>query len=150
MSKTWKCTITPNFSDADPLRHINNCRLPVWFEQGRVPIFRLFHPSFALDSWPLILARISVDYIAQMRWDRDVEITTYIKKIGRTSVTIYQESHQEGVFTARGESVLVHFDYTVQKPQPIPQKIVEELERHLIGPEHPNLRTRSGRFPPVG
>lgn len=147
MAKVWKTTITPHFGDADPLRHINNCRLPVWFEVGRAPIFSIFHPSLELETWPLILAKISVDYVSQMRWDHNVEITTYIKKVGRSSFTTYQEAHQDGRLSAKGEAVLVHFDYATQKATPIPEAVAKELEKHLVPPDHPNLRTRSGRFP---
>lgn len=149
MTKPWKITITPHFGDADPLRHINNCRLPVWFELGRAPIFSVFHPSLELDTWPLILAKISVDYISQMRWDRDVEITTYIRKLGRSSFTVYQEAHQSGALGAKGEAVLVHFDYATQKSSPIPADIAGVLEKHMVPAEHPGLRSRSGRFSPV-
>lgn len=150
MSKMWKTSITPNFRDADPLRHINNTRLPVWFEQGRIPIFKVFHPSLDLETWPLILAKVTVDYIGQMRWDRDVEIRSFIKKYGRSSFTVYQEAYQEGALTAKGEAVLVYFDYSTQKSRPIPPEIARVLDEHLVDPENPNLRTRSGRFPAAG
>lgn len=150
MGNAWKTVITPGFGDADPLRHINNCRLPVWFELGRIPIFKVFHPSLDVETWPLILARISVDYLAQMRWDADVEIRTYIRKFGRSSLTVYQEAHQEGNFCAKGETVLVHFSYETQKSTPIPPEVARVLEMHLVSPESPNLRTRSGRFPAAG
>jgi Predicted thioesterase len=149
MTKPWKTVITPHFGDADPLRHINNCRLPVWFELGRAPIFSIFHPSLDVETWPLILARISVDYISQMRWDRDVEITTYIKKLGRSSFTVYHEAHQSGLLGAKGEAVLVHFSYETQKSSPIPGEVVKILEKHMVPTDHPGLRTRSGRFPAV-
>ncbi|MCD8350365.1 MAG: acyl-CoA thioesterase [Planctomycetaceae bacterium] len=150
MAKAWKTVITPGFGDADPLRHINNCRLPVWFEEGRIPLFKVFHPSLDLDTWPLILARISVDYIAQMRWDAEVEILTYIKKFGRSSLTVYQEAYQDNRLSAKGETVLVHFDYATQKSKPIPPDIAAILQAHLIEPDNPNLRTRSGRLPAAG
>ncbi len=147
MHEPWTCSITPNFGDADPLRHINNCVLPVWFELARTPIFSLFHPSLDYDTWPLILARIQVDYISQMKWGTDVQIRTYIKKFGRSSFTVYQEAFQNDVLGAKGEAVLVHFDYETQKSSPIPAHVAKELEKHLVDPTNLNLRTRSGRFP---
>ena len=146
----WKTVITPGFGDADPLRHINNCILPYWFETGRDPIFRIFHPSLEYDSWPLILARISVDYVSQMKYGVDVEIHTFIKKYGRSSLTVYQEAMQKGVLGAKGEAVLVHFDYRTQKSSPIPSEVARILDRHMVDPDNPNLRSRSGRLPVMG
>lgn len=146
----WKITITPEFGDADPLRHINNTMLPLWFELGRNAVFRVFHPSLDYDTWPLILAKISVDFVSQMKYGADVEIHTFIKKYGRSSFTVYQEAYQSGVLGAKGEAVLVHFDYKTQKSSPIPDNIAKVLEKHLVNPDNPNLRTRSGRFPAAG
>ncbi len=146
MSKSWKTSVTPGFGDADPLRHINNTMLPIWFELAREPIFRLIHPTLDYDTWPLILARIQVDFVAQMKFGQPVEIHTYIKKLGRSSFTVYQEAYQLGVLGVKGECILVHFDYRTQKSCPIPPAIAAELAEYLIDPENPNLRTRSGRF----
>lgn len=144
----WKKTVTPRFGDIDGLRHINNCKLPEWFELAREPFFRFFHPDLeAMENWSLIMARITVDFVSQMRLGSDVEIHTYIKKIGRSSVTTYQEAWQEGRLGAKGEAIVVHYDFRNLKSLPIPDHIRRELEKHLVDPENPNLRTRSGRFP---
>lgn len=143
----WKKTVTPRFGDIDGLRHINNCMLPVWFELGREPIFRYFHPDLSLGNWSLIMARISVDFVAQMRLGADVEIRTYMKKIGRSSMTAFQEAWQNGVLGAKGEAILVHYDFDNQKSLAIPDAIRDELKKHMIAEDHPGLRTRSGRFP---
>lgn len=147
----WKTTVRPAFNDIDAFVHVNNCRLPVWFELAREPVFAAFTPNLAddLTILPLIVARISLDYLAQMTIGHDIEIHTYIKKIGRTSVTTYQEAYQKGALSVKGDCVLVHFDYDAQKAAPIPNDIAEKLRKHMVDPENPNLRTRSGRFPAV-
>lgn len=38
-------TIEPAFYDTDALGHINNTRLPAWFELARNDLFRLFTPT---------------------------------------------------------------------------------------------------------
>ena len=148
----WKKTVTPRFGDVDGLRHINNCMTPVWFELAREPVFRLFHPdlSKALEDWKLIIAKITIDYVSQMRLGSDVEICTFIKKIGRSSATIYQEAWQDGQLGCKGEAVLVHYDFVNLKSLTIPDSIVSELLRHLVDEDNPNIRTRSGRLPVIG
>lgn len=146
----WKTSVHPAFGDVDGLGHINNCRLPVWFELGREPIYGIFMPELDPTRVPLIVARITVDYISQMKYGKDIEFHTFIKKIGRTSLTAYQEAYQNGILTAKGETVLVHFDYEEQKTLQIPEKEGAQLLKHMIDPDHPGLRSRSGRFQPPG
>ena len=146
----WTKSITPRFGDIDGLRHINNCMLPVWFEIGREPIFRYFHPDLDLEGWRLIMAKISVDFVSQMRLGADIEIRTFIKKIGRSSMTVYQEAWQDGELGAKGEAIIVHYDFDNLKSLPIPEDIREELLKHMVDEDNPNLRSRSGRFPGAG
>ena len=70
--------IEPRFSDTDALGHISNTAFPVWFEDSRTEFFKIFHPSLDLDSWPLIIARIEIDFLAQCYWGNDVSILSLI------------------------------------------------------------------------
>jgi acyl-CoA thioester hydrolase len=144
----WKTTVRPAFNDLDAFVHVNNCRLPVWFELAREPVFEIFTPGLDehLVELPLIVAKITIDYIAQMTIGHDVELRTYVKKIGRSSVTVYQEAYQRGVLSAKGDCVMVYFDYDAEKAVPVPSDIADILRKHMIDPDNPNLRTRSGRF----
>ncbi len=143
----WVKTVSPRFGDADALRHINNCMLPQWFELGRDPLCRIFMPVLDYDNFCLIMARISVDFVGQMRFGEDIEIRTYVKKVGRSSVTVYQEAWQGGQLGAKGDSTMVHYDFHNEKSVPIPQPIRDELEKHLLPEDSHPPRSRSGRFP---
>ncbi|MBB5322387.1 acyl-CoA thioesterase [Marinobacter oulmenensis] len=124
--------IEPRFSDTDALGHISNTSLPVWFEQGRTPIFRMFHPSLEVGTWPLIIARLEVDLMAQSYWHMPVEIRTGVGKIGNTSFHVIQEAWQNGKQIARGKCVLIHFDYEQEKSLPIPSEVRSKLEEHQV------------------
>ena len=125
--------VTPRFGDADGLRHINNTALVEWFEIGRNPIFRIFTPDLDLsyENWKLILVRTEFDYIGQMYYGEEVEIRSYITKIGNTSFTIGHESWQHGDLKARGKAVLVYYDFIEEKSKPISDSIRKSLEKHL-------------------
>ena len=124
--------IEPRFSDTDALGHISNTSLPVWFEQGRTPIFRMFHPSLEVGTWPLIIARLEVDLMAQSYWHMPVEIRTGVGKIGNTSFHVIQEAWQNGKQIACGKCVLIHFDYEQEKSLPIPSEVRSKLEEHQV------------------
>ena len=146
----WSKMVTPRFGDIDGLRHINNCVLPVWFELAREPFFRLFHPEPDFSDWRLIMARISVDFVAQLRLGYDVELRTYVQKLGRSSITVYQEAWQCGELGAKGEAVIVHYDFPNRKSLPIPDDVRSRLEEHLLTGDEAAPRGKSGRFPPIG
>lgn len=122
----------PRFSDTDALGHINNTVYPVWFEQARTPIFRIFHPSLEPKGWPLILARMEVDLKAQCYWAMPVEVRSGIGKIGNSSFEVIQEARQNGRLVARGVTVLIHFDYETQASVSIPEPIRSELAGHTF------------------
>ncbi len=123
--------VTPRFGDVDGLRHINNTMLPVWFELGREPLFRYFNPDMRLENWNLIMAHIDVDYIVPMALGSDIEIRTTVSKIGRTSFTVYQEAWQAETLSAKGNAVVVHYDFQNLKSILIPEAIRSLLEEHL-------------------
>ncbi|PXX90423.1 thioesterase [Marinobacter vulgaris] len=124
--------LEPRFSDTDALGHISNTTLPVWFEQARKPLFRIFHPTLEAETWPLIIARLEIDLMAQSYWHQPVEIRTGIGKIGNTSFHVVQEAWQSGKQIARGVAVLIHFDYEREKALPIPDGIRSKLSEHLM------------------
>ncbi|MBQ0831493.1 thioesterase family protein [Marinobacter sp.] len=123
--------LQPRFSDTDALGHISNTTLPVWFEQARMPLFKIFHPTLDVKTWPLIIARVEVDFVAQSYWHLPVEVRTGVGKIGNSSFQVVQEAWQDGKMIARGNAVLIHFDYNSEKALAIPDDIRAELSGHL-------------------
>lgn len=128
----WKITIEPKFKDTDALGHVNNNIIGEWFELARNDIFKIFNPKLNLDNWNLILVHTEFDFLAQIFYGNEVEIKTFIEKIGNSSFTIGHELWQNSEVKAKGTCVLVHFNYTEAKSQKIPDDIRFELEKHLF------------------
>ncbi len=125
-------TLTPRFSDTDALGHINNTMIPVWFEGARDPVFKLFTPTLDLTAWPLILAKIEVNFEAQIYYGKPVEVRTYIGRIGGSSFDVYQELWQENKRVSNGKAVMVNFDYKAQRSATISDEIRQQLNEHLF------------------
>jgi acyl-CoA thioester hydrolase len=89
-------TVTPRFGDMDILGHINNTVPVVWFELARNPLIKIFDPELKLSkkTFPLIMAHTDYDYVSQLYFQHDVEIRSWISKIGNKSFTVYQEAWQ--------------------------------------------------------
>ncbi len=126
-----KLFLTPRFCDTDALGHINHAVVLNWFEQAREPIFRLFIPDLNPSHWNLIIARIEVDYKAQIYYGHNIELTTSVQKIGNSSMTIAHEVWQKDTLCAQGGAVMIHFDYKKQQPKSIPAAIRQVLEQQF-------------------
>ncbi len=123
--------VKPRFSDTDALGHINNTMVPIWFEGARDPVFRLFMPELDTGNWQLILAKIDVEYHAQLFYGKDIEVKTYVSRIGGASFDVYQELWQNQQKCASGTSVMVHFCYQDQSALKIPDDIKQAMLQHL-------------------
>ncbi|MGA4844005.1 acyl-CoA thioesterase [Streptomyces sp. G45] len=124
-----KVTISPRFSEVDVLGHVTNSAVPVWFEHGRLPIFRLFSKEPNMRDLSLILRRYEIDFVRQIVASADVTIETKVAKLGNTSLTIEQTATQNGAEVAHGTCVMVHFDYERETTTSIPDHLRDELTR---------------------
>ncbi|MDD5959254.1 MAG: acyl-CoA thioesterase [Methanobrevibacter wolinii] len=133
----FKIMITPLFGDTDALGHINNNVLGRWFELARNDIFKLFVPdlSTSYDDWNLIMLKTEYEFLSQIFYGHDVEIRTYVSRIGHSSFTTYHEAWQNGILCAKGKATMVHFDFNAQKSVNIPDDIRKKLEEHFYNEE---------------
>lgn len=126
--------IQPRFSETDALGHINNTVFAVWFEGARTAVFRIFTPELNLKQWPLIIARVTIDYHAQTQYGEPVEIRTFISRLGSSSFDVYQEAWQNGIKCATGTTVMVQFDYQQQQAVALTGQQKTALSAHLLSP----------------
>ncbi|WNC72753.1 thioesterase family protein [Thalassotalea psychrophila] len=123
--------IKPRFSDTDALGHIGNTAIPVWFEGARDPVFKMLSPTLDLQKWPIILAKTEIEFHAQLFYGQDIEVRTYLAKVGNASFHVYQEVWQQEIKCASGTATMVYFCYDMQKSKPIPDDIRNKLTEHL-------------------
>ena len=130
----FSVTVTPRFGDMDALRHINNTVPVVWFELARNPLLKIFDPSLELkrETFPLIMAHSDYDYVDQLYFRYDVEIKSWITRIGTKSFTVYHEAWQQGRLCVKGSAVLVHFNFNTEKTIPISGERKKQLAVHLL------------------
>lgn len=128
----FSMTIQPRFAETDALGHLNNTTLPIWFEQARTPIFRLFVPDLSPQNWNLILAKIDVEFVREIFYGFDVEVKTGVERIGNSSFVVYQEVWQREALAAKGRATMVHFDHKNKRSKAIPEAIKAELHKHLV------------------
>lgn len=114
-------TVFPRFYETDAFGHINNTVVAGWFEAAREPIFRIFTPDLDISRLTLILARVEIDFVAQIHYGHEVGLQTGIERVGNSSFTVWQQAWQQGRLVARGRCVQVYFDFATQQSGPLPE-----------------------------
>jgi len=126
--------VQPRFGDLDALGHVNNTVPSFWFETGRTQVLKIFDPELNVDkkSFPLIMAHIDFDFIDQLFLRSEVEIRTWISRIGNKSFTVSHEAWQEGRLCVKGNAIIVHYDFNTEQTTVIPDDKRKFLMEHYI------------------
>ena len=111
---THHTPIQLRFSDTDALGHINNGSFVIYAETARLTFFN----EILNASRSLILARIAVDFRQQIRFGDQVEVLTWIEKVGSASVTVMHQILANSEVAGEALAVVVCFDYDAQLSRP--------------------------------
>ncbi len=116
-------TLPVQWGDQDAFGHVNNVVYFRWYESARIDYLNLLHvEGFDVErersNVGPIVASIKCDYRHQLEFPDTVHIGTRVERFGNSSVhvhhALYSEAH--ATIAAIGESVVVVFDYTANKP----------------------------------
>ncbi|MCA9838778.1 MAG: acyl-CoA thioesterase [Trueperaceae bacterium] len=119
--------IQTRFNDTDGFGHINNATYATYVEYARL----IFLKEIAGLGDNVILAHLSLDFTKQVKFLDEITVSTVVKKLGTSSITLYQDVIANGEIAAKVNSVVVHFNYQTQSSEPIPQGVREKLEPFL-------------------
>lgn len=118
---------TVRYSDCDPQGHVNNVVFTTFMETGRCALLAAGFGSAWQESGSLIvIARLELDFVAEIFWPGQVEIGTSVVKLGNSSIQIEQAVFQEERLVAKAKSVLVHLA-TDKRPAPLPEAVRAKL-----------------------
>lgn len=129
----FRKTISPRISETNAARHIGHNAIPVWLEEGFIEILRLFSDDPTGDP-AVAMVNLNIDFLGEIFFGTDVELTTAVKKLGNTSVVLHQEIFQKGKLCVRAAVTFVHFDFQTKKSKKISEDALQRLRQHL-GPE---------------
>lgn len=116
------------WGDMDSLGHVNNLVYLRWFEEARIQYF--VKMALANGSAPtVILAHQRCDYLSPLRWPGEIEARISVVKIGNSSFTMAFSivSDDGGREVARGEGVMVAFDYATNRSVPLPDAVKHDI-----------------------
>ena len=118
----------------DILGHINNTAPALWFELARNPFFKIFSPDLSIShkTWPLIMAHTDYDFVDELFFRYDIEIRSFVSRIGTKSFTVYHEAWQREKLCVKGNAVIVYYDFIAKQSKPIPEDKKKLLAEHLL------------------
>lgn len=128
---TWTMD-TIRFGDTDKLGHVNNAAFSTFLETGRVHV--LLDPARALNrpGISFVIAKLILDFKAEMHWPGQAHIGTRCKSIGRSSFVLEQIILQNDTVVALAETVMVMFDETTRKSTPLPDLAIARLKEMQV------------------
>jgi acyl-CoA thioester hydrolase len=126
------------YDDLDPQGHVNNAKYLTYFEQARVYYLihlGLFGKDQSFMEIGLIVADIHVAYHAPTHYGDEIKTGVRTKKIGGKSIVIEQAVVDAGTGQemAKGEVVLVAFDYIAKRTIPVPDQWRDKITKFENG-----------------
>jgi acyl-CoA thioester hydrolase len=120
------------FSDTDMIGHVNNVAFAAFIESGRVAFTR----SGAIAGMPrgllVVMARIELDYRAELHWPGEIDVGSRLLSLGRSSFRVGNGVFNGPVCAATSVTTLVVIDAATRKSTPIPEAVRESMAAHLL------------------
>jgi acyl-CoA thioester hydrolase len=99
------------FRDCDAMGHVNNAVYSTYLEQARIGILG--------NLEPFILARVEIDFRAELRSGEDVEVRSRCAHVGTKSFSLEHQIWSGERLVADARSVLVGYDYEAGTSVPL-------------------------------
>lgn len=122
------------YGDTDRQGHVNNAVFATFMETGRVELIYNAEDPLLDEGYSFVLAKLDIDYVAEILWPGTVEIGTRVTRVGRSSVTMQQAVFQAGRLCASAETVVVQFDQATRKSHAFSDQQRAKLEGWMQAP----------------
>jgi acyl-CoA thioester hydrolase len=124
--------IEVRYGDLDPQGHVNNARYLTYFEQGRIAYMielGLFTKDQSFMEIGVILADVHITYLEPIYFGRNIRVGVHAAKLGNKSMTWEQDivDMDTGRQLARGEIIMVTYNYETRKTIPVPAQWREKI-----------------------
>ncbi len=107
------------FRDCDALGHVNNAVYSTYLEEARMDVLGGLRE--------FILARVEIDFRAELRAGEEIEVGTRVGGLGTKSFELEHEIRADGRVAAEAKSVLVAYDYGRAESVPLSESLRARL-----------------------
>ena len=124
--------IEVRYGDLDPQGHVNNAKHFTYFEQARIHYMiglGLFTKDQSFMQIGVIVADVHITYLEPIYFGQNLKVGVHAAKLGTKSMTWEQNivDADSGRELARGEVIIVTYDYKDEKTIPVPQEWRERI-----------------------
>jgi len=121
------------YGDLDPQGHVNNAKHLTYFEQARIAYMvelGLFTKDQSFMEIGVILADVHITYLVPIYFGEPIKVGVHISKLGTKSMTWMQNivDAKTSKELARGEVIMVTYDYKEEKTVNIPHEWREKIK----------------------
>lgn len=115
------------YGDTDRQGHINNAVFSTLLETGRVEL--IYDPASPLagPGAAFVIARLEIDFRAELLWPGEVETGMRVASVGTSSVRLEQAIFQNGRCAASAVTVIVQVDEATRTSRPLSAAARERL-----------------------
>ena len=118
---------TIRYRDLDRQDHVNNAVYATFFETGRVKYFRDAALGLLADDETFVLARIEIDFLAELHFPGAVDIGVRILSVGRSSYRMGEAIFLGERCVATAEAVMAMLDAHSRKAIALTPRVTEWL-----------------------
>ena len=120
------------YGDLDPQGHVNNAKHLTYFEQARIAYMielGLFTKDQSFMEIGVILADVHITYLEPVYFGQNIKVGVRAAKLGNKSMTWEQSivDADTGKMLARGEVVMVTYDYRAAQTIAVPHEWREKI-----------------------
>ena len=120
------------YGDLDPQGHVNNAKHLTYFEQARIAYLielGLFTIDQSFMEIGVILADVHITYLEPIYFGQSIKVGVHAAELRNKSMKWSQNivDVKSGREIAKGEVVMVTYDYRAEKTIPIPQVWREKI-----------------------
>jgi len=113
------------YADTDRQGHVNNAVFATFLETGRVEV--IVNEGLADTGASFVIARLELDFRAEVTWPGEVHIGTAVKDVGRSSFKLHQKVFQNGKPVAQAVTVIVQMNNETRRSHPLTDRAKDRL-----------------------
>lgn len=122
-----KVSIVPRITETDGLGHISNTTIPIWLEHSRRELFENFNGDLSFMNFRLLLVNTNINYRKEIFVDSVVEVESFVKEYGNTSVKFKETIKQYNQVCVEAETIYVNIDTKTHK-----KKLLSDADKEIL------------------
>jgi acyl-CoA thioester hydrolase len=115
------------YADMDRQGHVNNAVFATYSEIGRVAFLYDPEKPIGTEDTSFVVARLLINFHAELFWPGTVEIGTGVARVGRSSFTLLQGMFSGSGLVATAEATIVMVDSRTRRSTPLLPQTLEVL-----------------------